>query len=194
MRTAPRRILVLLPLLAVSPRPTDGDARTLDARDAPYLEDEGTGRVLAMVHAELRSDDEGLRVAVRVSAEAPLVDAIPGYRGVRGANTLTARELGGLLADGRLAARTIDAGGRHVAGTLAPLRRARLPERRMAPDGKLLEHASTEEVLVELEARSAPLLETGNADFYLTVSGVPRLRVGLRVQGTSSRILDVESL
>ena len=173
----------------------------LDEVSADYLEDELTNRVLGAIHVQLRREagpEAGeVRVHVTARADGPNVDPIPGYRGVRGGNHITARELEKLLETGRLkiVTQTAHDNTKHF-GTCTPGRRGRIPERRVDENGTLLLNTLSErDYLLEVRARSIPL-PAGEHATYLEVNGVPRLCVHtvLGDGNNSGRIVSVESL
>ena len=67
--------------------------RVLDTRRADYLEDGGTHRHLANLELRLLTTDEAAVLHLQVSAVGPTVEPGLGFRGVHGANHITAREL-----------------------------------------------------------------------------------------------------
>ncbi len=167
----------------------------LDETYADYLEDEQTNRILAGIQVQLRRTGDETRVHLTASAEAPNVDQVPGYRGLRGANHITARELERTLTSGqlRIVTQLADSRTKHL-GTCRPGRRGHIPERRVDEDGKLLLHAlSKRDYLLEVHCRSVPLPD-GEHDTYVEVKGVPRLRVQTVVREGTGRIVSVESL
>jgi len=186
-------LLLAVGALLCLPRPPA--AELLDERFADYLEDEQTNRVLAGIHVRLRRTGSKTRVWVTASAESPNVDPVPGYRGLRGANHITSRELEKTLAAGQLKILTRCSGSntKHF-GTCFPGRWGRIPERHVDPNGRLLLHAWSErEHLLEVHGRGVPLSD-GEHETFLEVKGVPRLRIRTRLLGRTGRIVSVDSL
>ncbi len=171
------------------------EPQVLDRRHADYVEDEGGGRVLAGLDLQLLRHADGTRLRITTSAAAPEVDPVPGFRGVSGANHITARELETTLQSGQLKMVTQIAGqtGKHL-GRCWPGRRGHIRERRVDGDGKLLLDVKSQQTyLLEVHSESI-LLGDGEHDNYLEVKGVPRLRVRTVVDGATGRIVEVESL
>jgi hypothetical protein len=167
----------------------------VDERRLDYAEDEGTGRRLAAIHAVL--ERRGATIALRVTAAAigPQVDAIPGWQGIRGANRITAEELGAIVEKGRMRVETDGAGLREpLLGAASPGRRGRVPERRRSAGGSIDVGATTEvDYTLELIAATPPL-GNGLRRTRLVVDGVPRLEVTTFTRGDRGRILDVRAL
>ena len=167
----------------------------LDETFADYLEDEQTNRILAGIQVQLRRSEGETRVHLTASAQGPNVDPITGYRGLRGTNHITARELEKTLTSGQLRIVTQHAASstKHF-GTCWPGRRGHIPERRVDENGKLLLHAlSKRDYLLEVHCRSVPLPD-GEHDTYVEVKGVPRLRVRTVVREGTGQIVSVQSL
>ncbi len=167
----------------------------LDETYADYLEDEQTNRILAGIQVQLRRAGDETRVHLTASAQAANVDQVPGYRGLRGANHITARELEKTLTSGqlRIVTQHAESSTKHF-GTCWPGRRGRIPERRVDENGKLLLRAlSKREYLLEVHGRSVALPD-GEHDTYVEVKGVPRLRVRTVVREGMGQIVSVQSL
>ncbi len=166
----------------------------LDAREIPFREDESVEhpRVLAWIRCEVRSCDGGrVELVLRASASHPLVEPAPGWEGIRGANAITARELGALLDEGLVELVTSGpalAGPRRspaVAGA-----RGHLPRRGFFPDGALDWNAgAAEQSVLELVLGSGPL-EPGAYRSEIVARGRPRLTV--EWDGQRVRVLRLE--
>src|SRR5262245_66129129 len=63
-------------------------ARVLDRLAAPYLEDNGSGRVLAHIEAVLRRSDAGAHLEIAIDRQHPSLTPVPGFAGFPGANRL----------------------------------------------------------------------------------------------------------
>jgi hypothetical protein len=150
------RSLLLLPVAVVAAVAWQADRRAGERRlvaeaRAGYVADETDGRVVAEVRVRVWALGSGARerfeLELEPSALGALVDPVPGFRGVQGANLQTAHDLERLVAERRLAVVTRAADARPaVHGAVGALRLERLPERRLDADGAL-DHA----------ARTAPL-------------------------------------
>ena len=168
----------------------------LDQVQADYVEDEGTNRVLAGLHLQLRSHwgTGKTHLLLRISADSPNVDPVPGYRGVRGANHITARELERALREGHLRLITMhaDSNKKHV-GRFWAGRRGRLQERRIDDDGKLLLNAESEhDYLLAVHGESVSLPD-GEHETFVEVKGVPRVLIRTTVSGERGRIVGVRA-
>lgn len=104
-----------------------------------YHEEHGTGRVVAEVNATLRSRGDGAELAFSTSALGSLVEPLPGFEHVRGANLQTAFELEALIAENALAIETHSTGSDAavIEGVLLPVELGTLPQRRMRADGSI---------------------------------------------------------
>src|SRR5262249_17239402 len=103
----------------------------LDRKGAPYVEDNGSGRVLARTDAALRGgrDGEGANLELDIDCEHAGIDPVPGFAGVVGSNRRTARELDELIRTGALEVVTRDARGAMIAGRYHAARHGSIPER-----------------------------------------------------------------
>lgn len=171
-------------------------AVVVDTRRADYYEDEGTGRVLADVRASmLREPDGRTLLRMDIAAEGPLVQPIPGFAGVHGANRDTAREILEIIEDERWEVVITDERGQERrGGRFVVTREGTLPERRIRPDGTLDVDGRTDLVL-PLEARVVtPPLARGRHRVELFVDHEPRLFAIVRVFRHGARILELGSL
>jgi len=168
--------------------------QVLAARVADYVDEGDGGRVHAEIGAELRRAAGGQRLWLRLSATGSRVDPVPGFEGVRGANRITARELGQLLDAGELRLRTRRRGtAAAVDGDFRVTRRGRVPIRATAADGGVDLHAeTTQEFVLEVVADSGAL---GDGEFVAEVlaRGVPRLRVCFTL-GAQPALTTIEAL
>lgn len=170
------------------------DVRILDRKNADYLEDEQTGRQLADLGLRLVARRGEVRLELQIAAQGPTVQPVPGFRGVHGANHITARELTEMLDRGQLKVVVLPRDGKGKRfGTVTALRRGRVPERRLDGDQLVVDAESLEEYVLAIHAES-PVLAKGEHEVYVEAKGVPRLRVDVRVGATSGRILAVTSL
>jgi len=174
------------------PHATDGP---YDATRIDYREDEGGGRIVAEVAVELRGVGDGAQLTIVPSARGPLVDAIPGLRGVRGANLHTARELARLFAAERIDVVTQRADGkREVHGTVRVSATGRVPERRRLADGRIDYLAESREELPLALSLVTGVLGRGEWRTEVHVDGVPRLAVDLVVRDGGGEILSVRAI
>jgi hypothetical protein len=188
--------IALACVAACSPGPSAGGERAvLDRSSTPYLEDEGTGRVLADVRAELVRDGDSARLLLALSAEGPRVDPVPGIAGVRGSNRITARELGRIDVERALRVETRELGrDASVLGESHVARRGAVPERRVDRDGSLDADAlGTSDAVLELAVDSGSL-GPGEHEMRLWVDGRERLLVRFSFDGSRGRIDSIESL
>lgn len=167
----------------------------LDRSSAPYLEDEGTGRVLAEVRAELVREDDSTRLLLALSAEGPRIDPVPGFAGVRGSNRITARELGRIDVEHALRVETRElASDATVLGESRVARRGAVAERRVDRDGRLDANAfGAPDAVLELAVDSGSL-GPGAHETRLQVDGRERLLVRFSFDGSRGRIDSIESL
>src|SRR5262249_44117254 len=157
-------------------RPPEQRAVVLDACSYDYPEDEGTGRILAVITTVLERNDAGITLRVAASAIGPRLDPVPGWQGVRGGNRITAEEIESSVSKPRIRVET-DAGGHGtpVLGSVRAGRRGRIAERRRLPDGSIDVTATTAaEYPIELVAETPPLAD-GRQHTRLVVDGKPRL-------------------
>jgi hypothetical protein len=157
-----------------------------------YREEHDEGRAVAEVGVWLERCGEGeIELVLEPSALGPLVNPLPGYRGVRGGNERTALELERLLAGG-LEVRTRASGGSAAGarpGTIGPSRIGRLPERHLEPDGEILRGESSP-LVVAVRLGSGPLRQ-GTWTTEVLVSGRVRLAADFRFDGSRAEILGV---
>ena len=166
--------------------------RVLDARHAWFLEDEDSRRVAAL-RAEIREGADGVRLRLDIRAEAPGVEPPPGWEGVAGANRISARELGRLLAEGGVEARlTRLQDGARTAVTLAAGAPRSLPVRTLGPDGRVDFEARTAEPLVPSATIDSEPLSPGRYQLTLSTEGEVRLVCGVRVGAASAAVLGLE--
>ena len=175
--------------------PAGASIEVLDSRRAPYVEDEPGGRVLADVTARLVRESDHARLLLSISAEGPQVDPVPGIAGIRGANRITARELGRIESERSLEieTRALD-GGAAVLGCYRVARRGRVPERRVERDGRVDSEAlGARDAVLDLALDSGPV-SAGARETLLVVDGRARLRVRFDFDGRGGRIAAIESL
>ena len=159
----------------------------------PYIEDEPEGRTLAEMELALERKGTKAELRIELGAEGPHVAPIAGLAGARGTNRITARELSRLSLDGDFEIRSVASDGRvGPQGALRPLRKGRLPETRVQPDGTVeLDVPSHEEFTLALAVESGPL-EPGEWTTELWVAGRPRLRIRHSFDGVAGRIDEVD--
>jgi len=156
---------------------------------APFLEDEPVPdpRVLAWMECELSAAGAGVRLRIRARSQAPSIDPAPGWRGVRGSNTITARELEQLLATGGLQLLTTGGSLREPRpGSVRPGRRGALALR--ALEGDALRWDATQDGLLEAELESG-LLEPGHYRSSVVARGRSRFEVEFVCDGHRAEIL-----
>jgi hypothetical protein len=164
-----------------------------DERTALYMEDAPIPRPVAAVRARVVANGADVELEVSVGALGAGIDPFPGLEGVSGANLRTAEELDRLLREQglRLATR-ID--GRSHPGTLLSVQYARLPARRVRPDGRLELQTETEAVWPTRATFATSNLPEGESWCYLEADGVPRLAVQVTRTGATAQILAIDSL
>jgi hypothetical protein len=165
-------------------------SEVLDARTAPYIEDEPGGRALALIGARLERDGGLARLHLQVAADGACVEPVPGFQGVRGSNRITARELDRLARAGTLEVWTAsDATPETPSEGLARIaRRGRVPERRVGAAGELeLGALGSEELALEL-AIDAGRFGPGRYATRVVVAGRPRLEVRFHFDGREGAI------
>lgn len=160
---------------------------------SPYVEDEPEGRHLAEMELTLERRGATAELGIELAAQGPHVAPVVGLAGERNTNRITARELSRLSLEGELEIRSVASDGRvGPRGSLRELRRGRLPETRVRPDGSVeLGVPSHEEFTLELEVRSGPL-EPGEWTTELWVAGRPRLRIRHRFDGVAGSIDEID--
>lgn len=160
--------------------------RVLDTLRADYLEDEQTGRRLAELRVRLVTTGDVAVLHVHIAATGDRIDPVPSFRGVHGANHVTARDLSELTRTDRLKILAMPRRGTgHRAGkrfgTVVPDEPGRIPERRLLPDGTVrLDVLSVESYRLGVACTSPPLAE-GEHEVYVEAKGIPRLRIDVRV-------------
>jgi hypothetical protein len=173
----------------------DDPSRLLDSMRADYLEDELTGRRIADFRMQLVTTGDDTVLRLHIAATGRAVDPVPSFRGVHGANHITAQDLTELVDLDRL---KIVVMPRHGAGKRFGTVRAgatgRIPERRLLPGGDIdLEARSAERYVLGIDCES-PALGPGEHEIYVEVKGIPRLRVDVRIHGQEGEILGIECL
>ncbi|MCP3914421.1 MAG: hypothetical protein GY711_02565 [bacterium] len=157
-----------------------------------YRDDHGPGRIVAEVRVRLERTADG-RAILRVvpSAAGPLVDPIPGYRGVRGSNHCTALELGRLAnADAiELVTRPLGDAEHAPVDVAAPVgtRTARVEERRRMPGGRIAHGVLGAPRVVALDLATGAL-DTGAWTSSVVVRGRTRLEVEFTFDGENGSI------
>jgi hypothetical protein len=171
----------------------------LCTRSADYIEDgfpqqDGHHRVLAEVQATIRSRGTGQALSLQLSAIGPRVEPILGYRGIHGANYITAREFRAIHQERRIAVVTSTRGdNRRRRGAVRPGRIGHVAERRFAADrGVVLDARSAEAYPLELWIDSGQL-PAGSHQTEVMVDGSSRLRVSFYT-GAAPRITAIECL
>ncbi len=168
-----------------------------------YRDDHGPGRVVAEVQCRLeRGADGAVRLHVVPSASGPLVDPIPGFRGVRGDNHRTALELERAAAAGTIelvtagsradAARGVPASRTVASETLVP-RTGRLAERRRTAAGKI-EHGVLGAPRTTALELATGALAPGDWESTVVVGGRPRLAIDFTFDGERGAILAVRNV
>lgn len=152
-----------------------------------------TGRLVAVVDAELLEREGEAVVRFTLSALGPAVEAPEGYRGVGGANRITARELELLVDRRELTLRVASEGGccrsvplgwSDVDATwgVLPERSVPMPHRRgEVPQARGEGGAEPPHLVTALALETPPLLP-GRSRIDLLVRGVPRLRAAVSWQ------------
>ncbi len=198
--TASLSLLILTAILLAWPAHAGRGAlreptRVLDTLRADYLEDEQTGRRIGDLRMRLVTTDDAAFLQLHIAASGERVDPVPGYRGVHGANHITARDLTQLTETDRLKMLAMPRGGSGKRfGTVMAGAHGRIPERRLLPDGTLqLDATSAETYRLGIDCTSPPLA-AGEHEVYIEVKGLPRLRIDVRVGAFDGRILDVTCL
>jgi hypothetical protein len=162
-------------------------------RTALYMEDAPIPRPVASVRAKVVASGADLHLVVSVSALGAGIDPLPGLEGVSGANLRTAEELDRLLREQGLQLVTrID--GRGEPGTLLAVQHARLPARRVRPDGHLELRTETEATWPVSATFATSNLPEGESWCYLEADSVPRLAVQVARSGAFARVLAIDSL
>lgn len=184
--------LLAWPVLAV---PAPKAPQVLDVMRADYLEDEQTGRRLADLSVRLVEIDGEKTLRLRVAAQGASVDPVPSFRGVHGANHITARDLSEYTGHAQLKLVVMPRHGKgRRYGTVVRGATGHIPERRLLPGGRLdLAAQSAERYVLAIDC-TTPSLGDGEHEVYLEVKGVPRLRVDIRVAGVVGRIVGIECL
>ena len=170
--------------------------QVLDTVHADYLEDEHTGRILAKIEAKLLRSPAGARLQMSISAFGAYVDPVPGFKGIRGSNGSTAREMETLMRDQRLRVETRSESAQHApqTGTIREGRRMAIPERRARRDGAVeLSADSPRNQLVELLVEGGDVAQGMRATEIL-LDGTPRLRVQYTSDTSTGKILSVKCL
>jgi hypothetical protein len=190
---SPRRALAALFVTLAAVGCAAEEPVVLARSSTPYVEDEPEGRTLAEMELTLERTDATAELRIELGAEGPHVAPIAGLAGARGTNRITARELSRLSLDGDFEIRSVASDGRvGPPGALRTLRRGRLPETRVGPDGSVeLDAPSHEEFTLALEVRSGAL-GPGAWTTELWVAGRPRLRIRHSFDGVSGRIDEVD--
>jgi hypothetical protein len=168
-------------------------ALVVDEKRCDYLEDEGTGRCLADIRASLVRRGGALQLRIVAAATGPRVDPVPGWRGVQGANRITAEEIRSIVEQGRM--RVVTEGGADPAGASIEIgMRGRIPERRRAADGGIDVAGMTDvESPLELVA-TTPALGEGVRRTRLIVDEQPRLEIVTTIANGRARIREIRSL
>ena len=179
--------LVTLHLLSATPE------LCCDERTALYMEDAPIPRPVASVRAKVVASGADIHLEVSVGALGAGIDPLPGLEGVSGANLRTAEELDRLLREEGLQLVTRK-NGRSEPGTLLSVQHARLPARRLRPDGHLELQAETEAVWPTRATFATSNLPEGESWCYLEADSVPRLAVQVTRAGAFARVLAIDSL
>lgn len=158
-----------------------------------YREEHGAGRVVAEIGLRLERRGAGAaELVLEPSAVGPLVEPIPGFRGVRGGNHRTALELERSLADGlSVRTRPRDGSGAARPGRVGQVRRGALPERRLGDDGRI-RRALSAAATVSGELLGGTV-GAGTWTSEVLVQGRVRLAVDFSFDGEQGAILDVRA-
>jgi hypothetical protein len=165
--------------------------------DKPYhYIDDHDGRRLASIEIKLHSRGDRPVLQLVISAVGPLVEPMPGFAGLRGANRQTAEQIEAIM-KGKMSfvVLTIPAdGGAPQVGTWQAGVRARIRERQFLPNGRidfftLTEHEYPIELLVETGA-----MADGAYTTELWFDDEPRLRVSFQISGHQLALASIASL
>lgn len=166
----------------------------LDQRSVPYIEDEPQGRPLAGVEARLVRRAREAHLSITLSADGTWVAPIPGFQGTRGANRITARELGRVVREGRLEVLSVarDGSGANTVGSARITRTGSVPERRLYPDGRIdFDARSAEEHALEI-ALDCGSFGVGRWQTDVVVGHRTRLRIHHSFDGVEGRIEEID--
>lgn len=175
---------------ATGPAPT---LRVVAERHGWFLEDED-GRRTARLTARLEAGPDGIRLRVEATAVAPGVEPPPGWEGIGGTNTITAREIGALVRSG-------DGGGTLQALDGEPTRRrippvaapaTRLSQRALGTDGRIDFAARTRDELPPACSWTTPPLAPGRYELTVETDGEVRLVCRVRVGEVDGYVLRLE--
>ncbi len=148
------------------------------------------GRRLARLDGWLR---RGERYRLTIGATGSDVEPLPGWRGVAGANTLTAQELDALLRDGALAAYVVRRDGSNTEATVRAGARERLPIRKTGADGRVDFRARTDEAHVTRIEVDTGVLAFGTYTLEIEARGEVRLRSEFRLGDDGGAIVTFET-
>jgi len=175
--------VVLVPLVLLWPMP-----HVLDARQADFIEDNGTGRVVGAIDARLSGCGGTGALHLEVRARGPRLDPIPGFEGIHGVNVHTAREIERVLEEGALRVVTRSTDGVEHAGRVTPGPRVALPRRQLTADGRLLLDARTDRALPASIRFDTGELPPGRYRTEVLVQGRSRLRAEFELAAGTGRI------
>lgn len=197
MHTACRLLLLMMMMSAGRAAAQEGGSDApggrilLATRNMAYLEN-ADGRPVASVTARLVCTPGGVCLVLGLAAEAPGLVPPRGYRGRRGANVVTARELQALLRDPGLTLRprtgpeSVPSSGRVVA-----VERGLLPIRRLRPDGSLEHQGRTARLLTRRVVLETSPIPPGHHRWALQAGGRALLLLGFQVEPGGGRLTEL---
>ena len=200
-------LLVALPSLGVAavlvgPRAErEPSAKTtiLDRRLADFREDEDPARIIAALEAVFARDHGHSTLTIHVSAIGPRIVPPPGAEALSGSNTIAAREIASILAEGRAEVRIEGPAGARPEGPaprgrVSAGRRTEILERRLLADGRV-EHVPAGGIAHVVEAVfEAPLEGDGRFTVEVVVDGHVRARATCVVDGDRGRVTSLEGV